>query len=338
MRPDPRPRAAEPTGPMRPDPSAPPLKRQGRPRVRRQQSGRRLGCLTGLDLLLLTALATGPTLAADCVDDRIAHSSGLVVLTEPSAADPAATAALPTDCLADATTLASEIRTGRRLAVDVRPSTAFAAAHIPGSANVPAFALPTKAFLRERPLALVGNGFDRSVLLRLCGRLREQGFTDVSVLRGGVAAWRQSVGDLAGGDAVWSPVERIAPRDLFRERKHAPVTLIDLTAALAAAGGAKSAPREAAAEQVRAASAKTEMSALLVTYTADGSGYDLFQQLQLSGPDGRALFFLADGERGWRSYLAQRAKRAVATQDRHQRGGPCGAPSPPPANRAQATP
>lgn len=73
--------------------------------------------------------------------------------------------------------------------VDVRSEEQFRAGHIAQARHAPAGESGAKsaALPKNRPLIVVGNpGRDTT---QAVGRLREQGWTDVQVLKGGIATW-----------------------------------------------------------------------------------------------------------------------------------------------------
>ncbi|CAM4117701.1 rhodanese-like domain-containing protein [Bordetella tumulicola] len=73
--------------------------------------------------------------------------------------------------------------------VDVRPSEQFRAGHIAQARSVPASEIEQKAssLPKNKPLLVVcETGRDSG---RIAARLRTQGFTEVSVLEGGIRAW-----------------------------------------------------------------------------------------------------------------------------------------------------
>jgi rhodanese-related sulfurtransferase len=81
-------------------------------------------------------------------------------------------------------------RDPRAIYVDVRRPDQFERFHIPGSINVAAHFIKTKAYLRTMNLILVNQGDALGPLLRERSRLAEDGF-EVSILAGGLAAWAQ---------------------------------------------------------------------------------------------------------------------------------------------------
>ncbi|MDQ0379083.1 rhodanese-like domain-containing protein [Amycolatopsis thermophila] len=90
--------------------------------------------------------------------------------------------------------------------IDVRTPGEFAAAHIPGSYNVPL------DLLREHRAELTADHGDPVVLVCASGARAEQarsvletaGLERLSVLRGGVTSWEQEGGELNRGRGTWA--------------------------------------------------------------------------------------------------------------------------------------
>lgn len=90
--------------------------------------------------------------------------------------------------------------------IDVRTPGEFAAAHIPGSHNVPL------DLLREHSQELTARHGDPVVLVCASGGRAEQartmlesaGMDRLSVLRGGVTSWQQDGGELNQGRGTWA--------------------------------------------------------------------------------------------------------------------------------------
>ncbi len=84
------------------------------------------------------------------------------------------------------------------LLVDVRNSQEFKKFHIPGSMNIPLFALKTKGSLKSKPLVLINEGRSYKDLIAEGSTLSRAGFT-VSILEGGLWQWQQKKGPIEGG-------------------------------------------------------------------------------------------------------------------------------------------
>jgi rhodanese-related sulfurtransferase len=76
--------------------------------------------------------------------------------------------------------------------IDIRPNDQFVAGHIPQARNLPAKDIPQKvnSLPKNKPLIVVCDvGRSASVA---AAQLRKLGFTDVSVLEGGLKAWNDA--------------------------------------------------------------------------------------------------------------------------------------------------
>jgi len=101
--------------------------------------------------------------------------------------------------------------------VDVREKEQFEAVSIPGSINIPLFAVKTKTFLKAKPLILVNEGYAYEPLERACAHLRNNGFK-AWILDGGLAAWKQKGGPLHG-DPFQQPGLNKVPAPVFYTEK-----------------------------------------------------------------------------------------------------------------------
>ena len=101
------------------------------------------------------------------------------------------------------------------LLVDVRGKDAFEKYRIPGSIRVPLHALKTKAFLKDRWVVLVNEGYPNPVLERICWDMRSAGFAHVSILNGGLRGWQQQNGPIEGEAFAAIDASRMSPIDFF---------------------------------------------------------------------------------------------------------------------------
>lgn len=115
-----------------------------------------------------------------------------------------------------ATQAAELLSAGTAVLVDLRRPDAYAEQRVPGSLNIPAHQIKTKAFLKGRRVLLLDAGHAYRQAERTAAELAARGFADVRIVEGGIGAWRSLVGPLAG---VGVPVElpRVAPMDLLAE-------------------------------------------------------------------------------------------------------------------------
>jgi rhodanese-related sulfurtransferase len=103
------------------------------------------------------------------------------------------------------------------LLVDIRPAAAFEKLRIPGSLNVPVFAIKTKTFFKKNDLVLVDEGYRYAQIEEECRRLRRSGFR-LRTLNGGLSAWNRKGGALEGDDFARKALNRLSPLHFFPEK------------------------------------------------------------------------------------------------------------------------
>src|SRR5690554_485882 len=94
--------------------------------------------------------------------------------------------------LISANEVVQQINQRQAILIDIRKAESYKAGHIPQARNIPAEDLisKTEKIAKDKPIIVVcdtGRNAQRSV-----ADLRKQGFTDVSVLEGGLVAWAQA--------------------------------------------------------------------------------------------------------------------------------------------------
>lgn len=99
------------------------------------------------------------------------------------------------------------------MAIDVRDAAAFATARIPGVPRMSPRALRVRRYLATRKLLLVTQGIGHPASENLCRRLRDEGFTSVHLLYGGITAWRAAGGHVEG-TAAGAAIDRVRARDV----------------------------------------------------------------------------------------------------------------------------
>ena len=189
----------------------------------------------------------------------------------------------------------------RAVWVDVRTPAAYARAHIPGSLQMPLYAVKTKTFLQGRPAVLVDEGFGSRDLEEKTRSLREQGFSGLSIWPGGLNAWQRLGGSLEGE----------GPFDLASVP---PEALADIAPAndwlvVAAAGAAPGSLPNARAIPFTAENPDKFVAALnaalqerpqvrsVLIVTPDGSSYEPIGKL--AGRIGVGVYFLQGGWEAW---------------------------------------
>jgi rhodanese-related sulfurtransferase len=112
--------------------------------------------------------------------------------------------------------------------VDVRKASEFEKFRIPGSIHIPLFAVKTKTFIKPKPLVLINEGYSYSQLEQECARLRESGFR-AWILNGGLYYWRQKGMPLQGDALAMKGLNRMPPRELFKEKDYENWLMIDVS-------------------------------------------------------------------------------------------------------------
>ncbi len=114
--------------------------------------------------------------------------------------------------------------------VDVRPEGVFAEVRIPGSFNIPLFALKTKAFLKSKQVVVAGDGRSCEELQRACRELRALGF-DANILFGGINHWRQAGGLVQGDYFKMEELKFVSPETFYANRFCGKWIVVDATSA-----------------------------------------------------------------------------------------------------------
>lgn len=102
-------------------------------------------------------------------------------------------------CFVEAKDVLDGYKKGQVIFVDVRDAKSFARLQIPGSQNIPLFALKVKDYLKKEHVVLLNNGRTSTDLLNECMSLRGKGFENVAVMVHGLLSW-SSVGGALQGD------------------------------------------------------------------------------------------------------------------------------------------
>ncbi|HEC85033.1 MAG: hypothetical protein DRR08_11505 [Candidatus Parabeggiatoa sp. nov. 2] len=104
--------------------------------------------------------------------------------------------------------------------IDLRDRQAFQRYRIPGSLNLAAHTLKTKAFLKSKPLILFNEGHSYQTLEKLCVNLREAGFSQVAILEGGLNQWRKQIGNLQGNLLAVRYLDNMTAAQFWQERDY----------------------------------------------------------------------------------------------------------------------
>lgn len=120
-------------------------------------------------------------------------------------------------------------REKKLLLIDIRQKSEFEQFRIPGSINIPLFAIKTKPFLKSKSLVLVDEGYTPCQLEQACEQLRKSGF-EVWFLNGGLVAWKAQGAALEGDVFAQQTLNRIPPLMFFAEQGDKHWIVIDTSA------------------------------------------------------------------------------------------------------------
>jgi len=217
------------------------------------------------------------------------------------------------------------------LLVDVRSHQAYEKVNIPDSINVPLFAVKTKAFLKGRSLVLVNEGYNRRQLEVECGKLRAAGF-DVSILMGGLNAWREKGLKFRGDLFAVRAFAEVSPRDFYGEKDGPDHAVIDISRIQSPESqrlvpGAlhihipltghetPDDPFNSAGLQELAGKQKRTPHLSLLVVNEEGRNYEAIEKI-LKKNGLRAVFYLTGGWSGYRRYLQGLARSRIPRDSR----------------------
>ncbi len=216
--------------------------------------------------------------------------------------------------------------------VDTRTPDEFRKVRIPGSINLPPYALKTKTYLASKRLLLIGRAGSGAELEPTCRTLREAGFASVGILEGGLNLWAREAGPIVGEGATRRGLSALSAADFVREPRPDAWLVVDASSRGASVSdglpsGAAHIPlddgarfRRELGELVRERHARPDPFVLLV-----GGGAELDDRLatEVANLDLPNVYFLAGGIDGYRRHLAQRdaGRHHVAKADAVE---PCG--------------
>lgn len=195
--------------------------------------------------------------------------------------------------------------------VDVRPASEFERFHIDGSTNIPLHAIKTKPFLRQKTIVLVGRGAVQLPLEEQCARLKADGYR-VSVLTGGIKAWKEDAGSFFGAVPDVLSLSTVSASELY-EASHAEKWLIVVSKAEWPAAKQASvlamtidpANRVLAERNLQKLKAlQTVKGARVVIANANGENYQPIEQL-VRKAGLRDVWYLAGGTRSYADFIAQ---------------------------------
>lgn len=211
--------------------------------------------------------------------------------------------------------------------IDIRPEKSFETIHIPGSLNIPLFAIKTKAFLKNKRIVIVNEGFGYSSLVDACLQLRQSGFESVTILKGGLNFWIQKGGELRGDIFARKSLRMIAPKDFFGDSGYDAVMPVEIYSGESAAG-------KLLIPRIVGAKLSNDISVMIdnLTRAIETAGIDdplyvviiaetdlMYQNFEglMDREWPWPLFFLKGGLTGYKQFLNDQARiRATQTRER----------------------
>jgi rhodanese-related sulfurtransferase len=112
--------------------------------------------------------------------------------------------------------------------IDIRPAEQFEKLRIPGSLNMPLFAIKTKPFLKRKTLIIVDEGYRYFPIAQEFKLLMKAGFR-IRILNGGLYAWSQKGAPLQGDALVRRKLNRVSPMHFFTEKDHQDWIILDVS-------------------------------------------------------------------------------------------------------------
>lgn len=105
--------------------------------------------------------------------------------------------------------------------IDLRQNDDFQAYHINGAMNLGLADLHGKPYWRNKQVVLIGNGKGERELYAACTQLKQSGYKQVSVLRGGMPAWLAQQGPVLGRVPQRMPqMLRLSPAEFLLEAQN----------------------------------------------------------------------------------------------------------------------
>ncbi len=112
--------------------------------------------------------------------------------------------------------------------VDVRNPEDFARLHMPGSLNIPLYAIKTKFFLKSFIIVLINEGLNFSRLETECRKLKDMGF-NVFISDGGLDILKQKRSPHVGDLLALEEMKAVSPQVFFREKDCENTLVIDIS-------------------------------------------------------------------------------------------------------------
>lgn len=204
--------------------------------------------------------------------------------------------------------------------VDIRAQQAFDTLRIPGSLNMPLYAVKTKPFLKAKPLILINEGYAAKLLEQECRELNQNGF-NASCLQGGLNEWHINKGPIEGDPFAIKNIRLVSPQTVFQENDAKKHIIIDISETKSKQGitlfpEAVHIPEHKTNKNVLCASVRDliKKTPSILIFNQDGKGYDPVMK-QLSDQGIGPVFYLEGGLSGYEQFMKNltlsRAPRAA---------------------------
>jgi rhodanese-related sulfurtransferase len=213
--------------------------------------------------------------------------------------------------------------------VDVRRQQAFERLRIPGSINIPLYAVKTKTYLKPVHVVLVNEGFQYTELQSECRRLGERGYK-VSILDGGLLAWQRKGGQFAGDLFAIDEMKALSPLAFFRAKDQVDTLVLDISPQPRAVSGrlmpyAKHIPVldrwDRSKSELRKLLKKNKPFQSIIIISEYGEQYDKAQKLM--DRMGIESFYLEGGVVAYQNYLEGLIRSRKPRDSRMKTVGDC---------------
>jgi rhodanese-related sulfurtransferase len=183
-------------------------------------------------------------------------------------------------CFADVHSVKTQWQQGKVLIMDVRKPEAYRQYHIPGSLNLPLHSIKHKKHFKNSTIALINKGLSYRFLLDACTQLKNGGFKQISVVKGGLKSWFESGYSLNNRKAPLKQLSEISPYEYFNASMDNNWVFIDL---------------DQSSDQLRS----LIPSARIIKLTGDFSAFDNnLQEFKRSQKNGNEITFIAINKSG----------------------------------------
>ena len=195
--------------------------------------------------------------------------------------------------------------------IDIRGAREYERLKIPGSLNISLHTIKTKTYLKPSLIVLINKGFGYSKLEAEGRRLVELGFK-VSILDGGLPAWKRKGGPLVGDLFALNDIKTVSPRVFFREKDYENTLAVDISPQRTEASSqlipyAKQLPiledADEPLKELRQLVAKYKNKSFFSVLIFNASGEQYTKAEKILSRMGLDAFYLQSGLDGYHKYL-----------------------------------